>query len=180
MCTPRAPTLTRPGGALLRTLEVHTAGVNAVAVLDQKRVVSASDDWTLRVWDVEGGETLRTLEGHTSLVNAVAMLDEKRVVSASSDQTLRIWDVTSGKTLRTLKGHTDWVRAVAVLDEKRVVSAADDQTLRVWDVASGQTLAVFNLEAAASAVAVTPAGRTLVAGDEKGGFHFLDLDLDKV
>ncbi len=86
-------------GETIRTLEGHTSGVRAVAVLDERRVVSASQDHTLRVWDVESGETIRTLEGHTDGVNAVAVLDERRVVSASDDHTLRVWDVESGETM---------------------------------------------------------------------------------
>ena len=86
---------------LLREAVRRNAAVemlNAVAVLDERRVVSASSDKTLGVWDIDSGETLRTLEGHTLGVGAVAVLDEKRVVSASNDQTLRMWDVETGET----------------------------------------------------------------------------------
>ena len=33
---------------------------------DGKRVVSGSDDKTVRVWDVETGECLKVMEGHTN------------------------------------------------------------------------------------------------------------------
>jgi WD40 repeat protein len=35
-----------------------------VAMSDGRRVVSGSDDNTLRVWDVDTGECVRELEGH--------------------------------------------------------------------------------------------------------------------
>ena len=39
--------------------------VNAVAVTpDGQRAVSASDDKTLKVWDLDSGRELRTLAGH--------------------------------------------------------------------------------------------------------------------
>ena len=122
------------------TLGGHSDGINAVAALDARRVVSVSDDKTLRVWDVEIGETIRTLEGHTGAVYAVAALDGRGVVSASRDNTLRVWDVESGETIRMLHGHTAPVSAVAALDARRVVSVSDDKTLRVWDVETGETL----------------------------------------
>ena len=34
---------------------------------DGKRAVSASEDNTLKVWDLETGHALRTLEGHSLL-----------------------------------------------------------------------------------------------------------------
>ena len=43
----------------------------AVAVTpDGQRAVSASDDKTLKVWDLESGRELRTLEGHATCVYA--------------------------------------------------------------------------------------------------------------
>ena len=66
--------------AELRTLTGHTGGVDGVAVTaDGKRAVSASEDKTLKVWDLESGRELRTLEGHSAWVNGVAVTaDGKR------------------------------------------------------------------------------------------------------
>jgi WD40 repeat protein len=57
-------------GRLLRSLEGHTGGVNAVAVSpDGRFIVSGSDDRTVKVWELESGRLLRSLEGHTDWVN---------------------------------------------------------------------------------------------------------------
>jgi TIR domain/WD domain, G-beta repeat len=165
-------------GQTLRTLEGHTKGVGDVAVTpDGRRAVSASDDRTLRLWDLESGQTLRTLEGHTHSVSAVAVTPEgRRAVSASGDETLRLWDLSSGQTLRTLKGHTDSVSAVAVtLDGRRAVSGSFDRTLRLWDLESGKEIATFTGESYVGSCGVTPDGRTIVAGDHLGRMHFLRL-----
>ena len=67
---------------------------------DGRRAVSASEDRTLRLWDLESGQTIRTLEGHTERVLAVAVTpDGRRAVSASEDRTLRLWDLESGQTI---------------------------------------------------------------------------------
>jgi len=166
-------------GKLLRTLEGHAGGVNAVALTsDGRRAVSASDDQTLKVWDIESGKLLRTLEGHANWVRAVALTpDDQRAVSASSDQTLKVWDIESGKLLRTLEGHADWVNSVALTsDGRRAVSASYDQTLKVWDLESGLMIASFAGESFMLSCAVSPDGRTIVAGDASGRVHFLRLE----
>ena len=130
---PLTPNLMPPGTSLLRTLKGHSSSVSAVAVTpDGRRAVSASDDQTLKVWDLERGEEVRTLKGHSSSVRAVAVTpDGRRAVSASDDQTLKVWDLERGEEVRTLKGHSGWVYAVAVTpDGRRAVSASDDQTLK--------------------------------------------------
>ena len=51
---------------------------------DGRRAVSASDDKTLKVWELGSGRELRTLAGHTGSVNGVAVTpDGQRAVSAS-------------------------------------------------------------------------------------------------
>ena len=76
----------------------HTDRVKTVAVFpDGKRVVSASDDNFVKIWDVASSTCLCTLYGHRYSVMAVAVFpDDKRVVSGSGDKTVKIWDVESG------------------------------------------------------------------------------------
>ena len=164
-------------GETFRTLKGHLSWVTAVAVVDDRRAVSTSCDRTLRVWNLETGETLHTLEGHSGGVNAVAVVDGRQAVSASDDGTLRVWDLETGETLGTLEGHSDWVNAVAMVDGHRAVSASNDRALRVWDLESKETLAVLTLDSPVTAVAVTTDGRVVVAGDQSGRVHFLDLVL---
>ncbi|MEO0803827.1 MAG: hypothetical protein AAFY57_16340, partial [Cyanobacteria bacterium J06642_2] len=71
----------------------HTDWVRGVALTEDGRAVSASDDSTLRVWDLDSGETLQTLTGHTGPVLGVALTEDGRAVSASDDSTLRVWDL---------------------------------------------------------------------------------------
>ena len=45
---------------------------------DGRRAVSASEDYTLRVWDLESGQSVRTLEGHINWVHGVAITPESQ------------------------------------------------------------------------------------------------------
>jgi WD40 repeat protein/serine/threonine protein kinase len=106
---------------------------------DGKRIVTASDDNTAKVWDAETGAVVRTLEGHTQSVNAAAFsADGKRIVTASGDRTAKVWDAKTGAELLTFKGHTNWVQAASFsADGKRIVTASDDNTAKVWDAETG-------------------------------------------
>ena len=63
---------------------------------DGQRVVSGSDDNTVKIWDAESGTCLNTLSGHSGWVNAVAVFaDNRRIVSGNDDGTVKIWDANS-------------------------------------------------------------------------------------
>ncbi|MDT9242355.1 MAG: WD40 repeat domain-containing protein, partial [Limnospira sp. PMC 1261.20] len=68
-------------------LSGHIVCVIAVALEPELKCgVSASDDKTLTLWDLETGTELATLRGHSDWVIAVAIApDGKRAVSASED-----------------------------------------------------------------------------------------------
>ena len=137
---PRQANLDPPDGALIRTLSGHRGRVRSVAVMaDGKRVISASEDRTLKLWDLETGSEIRTFSGHTDRVRFVAITPSERcVISASNDNTLKVWDLDSGNEIKTLSGHSDRVRSVIVTnDEKRAISASGDKTIKVWDLKTG-------------------------------------------
>ncbi|KYC40721.1 hypothetical protein WA1_24075 [Scytonema hofmannii PCC 7110] len=169
---PLTPSLTPPGGRLIRTLTGHSSGVNALALTpDGKRVISASDDKTLKVWNLETGSLESTLTGHSSGVNALALTpDGKRVISASDDKTLKVWNLETGSLESTLTGHSDWVNALALTpDGKRVISASDDKTLKVWNLETGSLESTLTGHSDwVNALALTPDGKRVIsASDDK-------------
>jgi hypothetical protein len=151
---------TRESPALVRHLADHTDRVTACAVTpDGRHVVSASDDQTLKVWELGSGRAVATLAGHTGVVLACAVTpDGRHVVSASQDQTLKVWELGSGRVVATLAGHTAYVSACAVTpDGRHVVSASNDQTLKLWELASGRVVATLESHIkGVTACAVTP------------------------
>jgi hypothetical protein len=144
----------------------HDDVVYACTVTTGGRVVSASVDKTLKVWDLESGRELATLEGHTEEVVACAVtLDGRRLISASNRDTLKVWNLGSGRVLANLGKHDDSLTACALTpDGRRIISASHDASLRVWNLRSGRLLAVLEGHTdAVSSCVVTPCGRHVVS-----------------
>lgn len=115
-----------------RELVGHDDHVVTCLQFDGNRIVSGSDDNTLKVWDAESGFCSATLTGHTGGVWCLEMKDDL-IVSGSTDRTLKVWRADTGECIETLYGHASTVRCMAMFGNE-VVSGSRDNTLRLWDI----------------------------------------------
>ena len=165
---PLIPSLTPPGGRLLRTLAGHSNSVTAVVVTPNgKQLISGSMDKTIKVWNLATGEEKFTLTGHNDSVIALAVTPNgKEVISGSWDKTIKVWNLETGEEQLTLTGHSSPVYAVAVTPNgKKVISGSEDNTIKVWNLETGEEQ--FTLTghiSSVNTVAVTPNGNEVISG----------------
>ncbi|KIJ49027.1 hypothetical protein M422DRAFT_225698 [Sphaerobolus stellatus SS14] len=118
--------------ALEVTLTGHTDWVKSAAFSpDGQRVVSGSDDKTIRIWNAHTGELLVSgpFEGHTDWVTSIAFSpDGQRVVSGSDDQTIRIWNAHTRELISgPFQGYSEELTLVAFsLGTQRLGSGSDN------------------------------------------------------
>ncbi|MBP6022750.1 beta-propeller domain-containing protein [Ferruginibacter sp.] len=121
----------------------HTKSVNYVQFSpDGKKIVTFSNDKTVKIWDVITGSILADLTGHTNYITVGKFSpDGKKVATASDDSTAKIWDAVTGKLLIDLKGHKGYISTVQFSpDGKKVVTASGDTTVKIWDATTGKLL----------------------------------------
>jgi WD40 repeat protein len=74
-------------------LEGHNGWVESVAISpDSRRVLSASRDGTIRLWEIATGKELHQFEAHAGGALCVAFtLDGTMAVSGGADGMVRVW-----------------------------------------------------------------------------------------
>ncbi|MEM7201321.1 MAG: protein kinase [Planctomycetota bacterium] len=115
----------------------HHDPIRAIAFLPGgRRLVTASMDGTLAVWDLRG-RRVATLTGHGADVLCVAASpDGSRLASGGRDGNVRLWDTERFEEIATLEGHDDYVYSIAWSpDGSFLVSGSGDRTVRIWDTA---------------------------------------------
>jgi WD40 repeat protein len=117
------------GGEKIKTLTGHTSAVRSLIQLKDGRLVSVSDDKTIRIWKNDKCE--KVLEGHTHWVYKVIELTDGQLASCSQDNTIRLWNINTGEC-QVLTGHTDKVWSVVQISSNTIISGSLDKTIRVW------------------------------------------------
>src|SRR5882762_1826965 len=92
---------------------------------DGGQIVSGSEDYTVRLWDVQTGFILQVMTGRHDTVEAVAYSpDGILVVSGSFDKTVRMWDVATGEQVGLYTGHSSPALLVAFSEDGQYIVSA--------------------------------------------------------
>lgn len=125
------------------------------------RLVSASDDCRVRVWDLTTRKSLLVLDGHSSVIRGLAVTrDGGTLVSAGRDKVLNLWDLPSG-TLRSTIPVFETLEAIGLVDASSAIpetlhsrgkgkqkalpatrqlvwTAGDSGVVKLWDIGTNQ------------------------------------------
>ena len=74
-----------------------------MALLNDDRLVSGSDDKTFKVWNYKTGALLKTITWHTGGVMSLAVLDETRLLTGSDDASMILWNTNDWSQMRRFK-----------------------------------------------------------------------------
>lgn len=169
--------------ASLSTLSGHQEVVWSVAFIpDGNRLLSASLDGTVRVWDVQSGKVLYTFKNHTGAVWGLALHPAGRwAASGGADRMVRLWDITSGEEIRCFAVPAGEVHSLAFSPDGAKLSAACVAGFRergpvkglreqlVWDTQTAREIWAIQAQGdGAHSVAFSPLGKWLCLGKDDG------------
>jgi WD40 repeat protein len=132
---------------------------------DGKRVVTASEDRTVRVWDSGRGTPVACFRGHTRTARFAAFrLDGESVVSLAEDDTFRFWRVQPVRPhVQPMVPPPEPVSFVAYSpDGSCLLTGGPDATVRVREVKTGKLVATLRDPADRDGID-NPAGRFLAS-----------------
>jgi WD40 repeat protein len=158
----------------------HTARVARMLFTpDDKRIVSVSNDKSIRIWDVASGETTSILRPPIGLglegeLLAGAISHDGKYLAAGGDtaglptgsKAVYLIDLDSGRIERLFDGHLSSILTLDFSpDDKHLVSGAGDRTARIWNVANGASEHVLGgLPGSVTGAAFSPDGQFVALG----------------
>ncbi len=148
----------------------HTAGINMVQYSPTgKYVYSASDDKSIKMWDVQTGIDVNTFNGHEAPVNSIHLSDDGTLlVSADRAGTVILWDAITGDVKTKINAHTGSANTAKLSqDVTKIITGGNDEVLKIWSVAGDSISAITGFTAPIMNLAISPSGDRIVTGGGK-------------
>ena len=160
--------------AILKTWEEHKQPVwtTKFSPTELTTLMSASDDRTVRLWDLPTGESTTTFVGHTDYVRSGAFMPgtmSNLIVTGSYDETVRLWDPrTPNRSAMTFK-HAAPIESVLPMPSGTTVLASSDNQISVLDLIAGKPLRLLkNHQKTVTSLCLASNGTRLVSGGLDG------------
>jgi WD40 repeat protein len=129
---------------------------------------------------VETGKRIREFVYNTHDIKGMVINSDEHLSIFSYKG--KIWnaatwkDIPEWRELRIFREYKDTVNGVALnANQQLAVVTSVDQTLKVWQVGSDHCVTALQIGASINCCAMSADGKTIVAGDGRGGVHFLEL-----
>ncbi|XP_030405635.1 sterol regulatory element-binding protein cleavage-activating protein isoform X2 [Gopherus evgoodei] len=137
------------------------------------RLVTGSQDHTLKVYRLEDSCCLFTLQGHSGAITAVYIDQAMGLASGGQDGAICLWDVLTGSRVSHMYAHRGDVTSLTCTTSC-VISSGLDDVISIWDRSSGIKLYSIQQDLGCGASLGVISDNLLVTGGQ-GCVSFWDI-----
>jgi WD40 repeat protein len=180
----------------VKDISLPSAVLALAATPDGKTLFAACQDGGVFSVDTEAGKP-ELLARHTSYASGVALLpDGKTLISAGYDGVLQWHDVSERKTIRQIKAHDFWSWNLDVSPDGAVAASVTgryeaggykyepaperEPSVKIFDARTGELRCQFSHVPPVQAVALSPTGQYVAAGNLMGEIRVWEIATGKL
>lgn len=158
------------------TLLGHDAPIGSVGFSDDgDRLITGSDDGSVRVWDREtGAELLVLVEGEPGSAAGAFSPDGRTTAVGGSDGRVLLVDAQTGAQIAEIGQHDGPLLDMAFNADGSLLASVSSERVTLYDVRTLQEIGRIAYVPAIAAIALSPDGALLAAGEPSGHIRLYD------
>jgi len=115
--------------------------VTALAVIDQKRLVTGSETGILELWNIRNQMMIQHTHAHNNTIRGIVAINQKTIVSGSRDGSVKVWSLPGLECTKRIEAHNQGLTAMSRFEGTEfLVSAGMDNLWKIWDVETGKMI----------------------------------------
>ena len=172
-------------GQIVRKIQGHTDYIRSLLITkDSKYVISASEDKSIKVWNLKNGKLEKVLYSNDSAIYNMAMSTNKNwLVFSDGKGVIRVLDMHTEEIIQSFTEESKDIRALDIDNEgKYVLSGGYSKTsMNLWDISTGKKSRKFTGHSEGiESVAISDNKKYAVSGSYDESIKIWDLHRGKL
>lgn len=128
----------------IKTFQGHSDRITCLLFHpNEECIISASEDGTIRIWNIDSGECLLLIDNYYSISCIDLSPDAQLIVSSSADSAIKLWDIRNGQCIKTFKEQNRWYNSLFFSPDGKFLMAAREDIF-IWDINSEKCIMTIN------------------------------------
>lgn len=110
--------------------------------------MSASDDGTIKLWDIDSNECIKTYQANIGIVSCVKYVATgNKMISGYFNGTIKIWNMENDECIKTIdRSHTREIRNILIISNNKFVTCSLDQTIKLFDLNTFECVRTYHVK----------------------------------
>lgn len=126
--------------SLLQSYTEHTETVNYISVFQNGNFITASSDYSIKLFDLNKPKIFSIDKAHSSAINSIDTKDNNKFISCSQDGIIKIWFINDEEFTQVQmieNAHKSSINCIKYFkDSERLnqfISSSNDKTMKIWE-----------------------------------------------
>lgn len=120
-----------------KIIKAHEAGIPKISLLPSKRIISISNDLSIKIWDENFNLLQKINDAHNEYITYIEIENENNFITCSDDRSIRFW--SKKNNIYSLKetiieAHKSGILKIKYIKNKKyLISCSEDETIKIWE-----------------------------------------------